>query len=161
MYWWFVFFLIIPSAQHNKVVGGILVSLCPSVPHPVSALLPLQFWLDPFHIYTSYQATSHATSEGVSCVKLRAKFEFLAIFQNYNFDFVLFWRGIWCESLVWVVMGQRGVSQNTGVLVVLVYSIINFNPILILGDKIIWMIGRDMRITTSISYEWFMLQYFH
>ena len=29
-----------------------------SVPHPMSALSRLQFWLGPFHIYTSYQATS-------------------------------------------------------------------------------------------------------
>ena len=27
---------------------------------------------------------------------------------------------MWCESLVWVIMGRRGVSQNAGVLVVLV-----------------------------------------
>ena len=33
---------------------------------------------------------------------------------------MLFWLGIWCESLVWVIMGRRGVSQNAGVLVVLV-----------------------------------------
>ena len=63
---------------------GILISPClsvrpsvchtvrPSVPHPVSALLRLQFWLDPFHIYTSYQ-------EGVSLVK------FIAKLQNLNF----------------------------------------------------------------------------
>ena len=46
------------------------------------------------------------------------------IFGNFfsicSFDFVLFWLGVWCESLVWVIMGRRGVSQNTGVLVVLV-----------------------------------------
>ena len=36
--------------------------------------------------------------------------------------FVLFWHGIWCESLVWVIMGRPGVSQNAGVLVVLVFS---------------------------------------
>ena len=33
-----------------------------------------------------------------------------------------FWFGIWCESLVWVIMGWRGVFQNAGVLVVLVCS---------------------------------------
>ena len=50
-----------------------------------------------------------------------SKFEFLAIFFLIcNFDSVLFWLGIWCESLVWVIMGQRGVSQNAGILVVLV-----------------------------------------
>ena len=45
------------------------------------------------------------------------------IFASFlNFDFVLFWLGIWRESLVGVIMGQRGVSQNAGVLVVLVAS---------------------------------------
>ena len=47
------------------------------------------------------------------------------IFGNFflisNFDFVLFWLGIWCESLVWAIMGRWRVSQNAGVLVVLVY----------------------------------------
>ena len=49
----------------TKLLGGyigfipsIRPSVCPSIPHPVSALQCLQFWLDPFHIYTSYQATS-------------------------------------------------------------------------------------------------------
>ena len=32
-------------------------------------------------------------------------FEFLQFFKLYNF--VLFWLGIWCESLVWVIM-RRG-----------------------------------------------------
>ena len=46
----------------------------PSIPHPVSALQHLQFWLDPFHIYTSYQAISEAVS--------RLKFE-IWIFGNF------------------------------------------------------------------------------
>ena len=94
------------------------LSVRPSVPHPVSVLWHLQFWLDPLHIYTSYQATS----EGVSRVKFLAKFKNLYFWQFFkicNFDFVLFWLGIWCESLVWVIMGQRGVSQNAGVLVLM------------------------------------------
>ena len=41
-------------------------------------------------------------------------------FQICNFDFALFWLGIWYESVVWVIMGRRGYSQNAGVLVVLV-----------------------------------------
>ena len=68
---------------------------------------------------TSYKATS----EGVSRAKFLAKFKNLKFWQFFkicNFDFVLFWLGIWCESLVWVIMGRRGVSQNAGVLVVLV-----------------------------------------
>ena len=37
-----------------------------------------------------------------------------------NFNFVFFWLEIWCESLEWVIMGWK-VSQNAGVLVVLVF----------------------------------------
>ena len=45
----------------------------------------------------------------------------LAIFLTFvTFYYVLFWLGSWCESLAWVIMGRRGVSQNAGVLVVLV-----------------------------------------
>ena len=49
------------------------------------------------------------------------------MFKICNFAFFLFWLGIWCGSLVWVIMGLGvggwgggGVSHNTGVLVVLV-----------------------------------------
>ena len=42
----------------------------------------------------------------VSCKIL--KFEFCSIFKICNFDFVLFLLGIWCDSLVWVIMGRRG-----------------------------------------------------
>ena len=52
-------------------------SVHPSVDRIVSAVYLLQYLPDPFHIYTSYQATS----EGVSCVKFffeSNKFEVLA-----------------------------------------------------------------------------------
>ena len=129
--------IIIPSARRScwGYIGftpSVRPSLRPSVPHPVSALQRLQFWLDPFHIYTSY----HATSEGVSCVMFLAKLpnlHFWQFFKICNFDFVLFWLVIWCDSLVWVIMGRRGVSQNAGVLVVLVTTItVMFMPIALL-----------------------------
>ena len=58
--------LIIPPAS-TKLKGGytgITLSLCPSVDRIVSALYLQQYSSDPFHICTSYQATS----EGVSRV---------------------------------------------------------------------------------------------
>ena len=54
--------------------------------------------------------------------KIFKNLNFWQFFKICNFDFVLFWFGIWCESLVWVIMGWRGVSQNAGVLVVLVQT---------------------------------------
>ena len=66
-------FLYPPLQQSWK--GGILVSgtlsVCPSVDRIVSALYLKQYSSDPFHIYTSYQATS----EGVSCVTFVSKFK--------------------------------------------------------------------------------------
>ena len=59
----------------------------------------------------------------MSHVKFIAKFQNLHFWQFLKickFDFAFFWFGIWCESLVWVIMGRRGVSQNAGILVVLV-----------------------------------------
>ena len=101
-----------------------------------------KFWLDPCHIYTSYQATSEVLVGSMSylyilssnfrrCVacKVSAKFKnsnFWQFFKIGNFDFVLFWLGIRCESLVWVIMGRRGVSQNVSVLVVLVTAILHY-----------------------------------
>ena len=108
-----------------KLLGEKLVSLRPSVrpsvrpsriPCPLCSAYSSR--LDPIHIYTSYQATS----EGVSCVKFFAKFtnlNFWQFFQICVFGFVLFSLVIWCESLVWVIMGRREVSQNAGVLVFL------------------------------------------
>ena len=90
------------TPRTTKLLGGILVSLRPSV-HPAS------------------RVRSVAPTVPVSCVKFLAKFQNLNFWQFFkicNFDFV-FWLGIWCESLVWVIMGWRGVFQNAGVLVVL------------------------------------------
>ena len=108
--------------------GGILVSLhlsvcpfvCPSF-RPASRVRSVgpTVLVGFIHIYTSDQATS----ENVSHVKFLAKFWNLNVWQFFsicNFDFVVFWHGIWCESLVWVIMGWRVVSQNAGILVVLV-----------------------------------------
>ena len=91
-------------------------SVCPSVQYPISALWPLHFWLGPFHIHTSYQATS----EGVLRIKCLAKF------QNLNFwklQFTLTLSSFDLGSDVITGLGSHGaagVSQNTGVLVVLV-----------------------------------------
>ena len=45
-----------------------------------------------------------------------SKFKFLAIFKICNFDFVFLWLGIWCESLVWVIISSdkaaRGISER-------------------------------------------------
>ena len=72
-----------------------------------------------------------ATSEGVSSVKFIAKFQNLNFWHFFflicNFDFALFWLRIWCESLIWVIMGRRGLSQNAGVLVVLVSLVWNIS----------------------------------
>ena len=54
------------------------------------------------------------------CAACKASCKFWQFFKICNFDFVLFWLGIWCESLVWVIMDRREISQNVGVLVVLV-----------------------------------------
>ena len=73
--WVNVWGLIIPPL--NEVEGGYTVftlSICPSVDRILSGLYLLQYSLDPFNIYTSYQATS----EGVSPVK----FFFVFFFQN-------------------------------------------------------------------------------
>ena len=105
--------VIIPPAS-TKLIGGytgITLSVCPSVDRIVSALYLQQFSPDPFHICTSYQATS----EGVSRVMPVSKFKnlkFWRIFKICNFDFVIFWLGIQYDSMVWVIMRRRGVSSE-------------------------------------------------
>ena len=85
-------------------------SVCPSV-RPTSCVRSVapKVLVGFFHIYTSYQATS----EGVSHVKFLAKFQnlnFWQCFKIYNFDFVLFWLGIWCESLIWIIGPRHGAA---------------------------------------------------
>ena len=112
-YWFVTCYLIIPPAS-TKLIGGytgITLSVCPSVDRIVSALYLQQYSSDPFHICTSYQATS----EGVSRVMPVSKFKnlkFWRIFKICNFDFVIFWLGIQYDSMVWVIMRRRGVSSE-------------------------------------------------
>ena len=97
-------FIIIPPAS-TKLKGGytgFTLSVRPSVDRIVSALYLQWYSSDPFHICTSYQATS----EGVSCVM------FVSKFKNLNFDFVFFWLGIQYDLMVWVIMRRRGVSSE-------------------------------------------------
>ena len=108
---------------HNEVVGGILVSLRPSV-CPMSVPCPLCSFFSSGWIHFIF---IHLIKQ----LQKMSRAKFLAKFQNFKFcqffkicNFVLFWLGIWCESLVWLIMGRRGVSQNAGVLVVLVLGII-------------------------------------
>ena len=50
------------------------------------------------------------------CVACNARFKihltFWRIFKICNFDFVIFWLGIRYDSMVWVIMRQRGVSSE-------------------------------------------------
>ena len=85
-----IIFLVIPPAS-TKLKGGytgITLSVCPSVDRIVSALYLQQYSSDPFHICTSYQATS----EGVSRVmRVSYVWNFGDFFLICNFDFVFFW----------------------------------------------------------------------
>ena len=80
--------LIIPPAS-TKLIGGytgitlsvcpsVRLSICPSVDRIVSALYLQEYSLDPFHICTSYQATS----EGVLRVMPISKFKNLKLGSN-------------------------------------------------------------------------------
>ena len=105
------------TPRFNEVDRGVYwyhlvrLSVCPSVDRIVSALYLQQYSSDPFHICTSYQATS----EGVSRVMPVSKFKNVKlwrIFKICNFDFVIFWLGIQYDSMVWVIMRRRGVSSE-------------------------------------------------
>ena len=99
------------TLRYNEVERGVywyhLVrpSVCPSVDRIVSALYLQQYLSDPFHICTSYQATS----EGVSRVMPISKFFKFVTLQICNFDF---WLGIQYDSMVWVILRRQGVSSE-------------------------------------------------
>ena len=78
----FIYFALLYPPASTKLKGGILVSpvtlsVCPSVDRIVSALYLQQYSSDPFHICTSYQATS----EGVSRVMFVSKFKNLKFWR--------------------------------------------------------------------------------
>ena len=105
---------IIPPAS-TKLIGGytgITLSVCPSVDRIVSALYLQQYSSDPFHICTSYQATSEGVSRVMPVSKFFKSLKFWRIFKICNFDFVIFWLGIQYDSMVLVIMRRRGVSSE-------------------------------------------------
>ena len=75
----FTFVLFIPPASTKCT--GITLSVCPSVDRIVFALYLQQYWSDPFHICTPYQATSEGVSHVMPVSKLK-KNEILANFLN-------------------------------------------------------------------------------
>ena len=89
-----------------------------SVDKIVSALYLLQYSPDPFHINTSYQATS----EGVLHVffKIKKIWSFGKFFKSVTWTLSCFVLGYMSWSVVWVIMARWGYPQNTGILVVLV-----------------------------------------
>ena len=94
-----------------SVCPSVRLSVCPSVDRIVSALYLQQYSSDPFHICTSYQATSEGVSH-VMPVSIFKNLKFWRIFLICNFDFVFFWLGIQCDSMVWVIMRRRGISSE-------------------------------------------------
>ena len=103
----------------SSICPSVHPSVCPSVDRIVSTLDLQQFLLNPFHIYTSYRATSICVSHVQLISKLKS-LKFWQILSICNFVFVSFWLGIQYESIVWVIKRQRGYPQNVGGLVVLI-----------------------------------------
>ena len=110
--------VILYSYTPHSTKLGILISPCPSVcpslhssvGRIVSTLYLLQYLPDPFHIYTSYQATSDV----VLRIKVFKKiwsfgkvFKFIALTLScFDLGFNMNW------SVVWVIMGRRGISSE-------------------------------------------------
>ena len=107
--------IIIPSAQ-KSCWGyiGFTPSVCPSVSTFVRPSVLPAFRVHsvlPTVLVGSISYFDILSSNFRRCVACKVSckistFGFLAIFLICNFDFVLFWLWIWCESLVWVIMGR-------------------------------------------------------
>ena len=115
--------IIIPTASTKlkAVYTGFTLSVCPSVDKIVSALYLQLYSSDPFHVSTSYLATSECDSLVTFVLKFR-NFKIWQILQICNFDCVFFWLWIQYDSIVWVTIRLRGYPQNASVLVVLVWE---------------------------------------
>ena len=148
--------VVIPLAS-TKLKGGytgITLSVCPSVDRIVSALYLQQYSSDPFHICTSYQATS----EGVWRVMPVSKFKnlkFWWIFEICIFAFVFFWLGIQYDSMVWVIIRRRGVSsERRSSSCSSLWLIYHSWPSLF---RLSWWFNSGN--TTGWPYRWFMLSW--
>ena len=100
--------------RFNEVEGGILVSPCPLV-----RLCTESCSLCSFHntCSTHFIFTHLIKKLQTACCVWRfySKFKYLICWQIlkiHKFDFVLFWLEIQYESIVRVIMGQRGVSRE-------------------------------------------------
>ena len=106
----------------TKLLGGVLVSLRPSV-RPASRVRSVV----PTVLVGSISYLCILSSNFRRCVSCKVFCKILKFWIFGNFfkmcNFGLFWLEIWCESLVWVIMGRWGGSQNAGVLVVLVVAV--------------------------------------
>ena len=92
-----------PRNEVERAYTGFTLSVCPSVGRIMSALYHQQYLLDPFHICTSYQATS----EGVSRVKYVSKLKKLKILAN-SWNLTLTWDPMWLNSMVIMSGGGGG-----------------------------------------------------
>ena len=116
------------TPRTTKLLGGYIgftPSVCPSVrpasvPRPSRIPCPLCSFYSSGWIHFIFIHLIKQLQKVCRVQKFLQNLKFWHFLKICNIDFVLFWLGIWCESLVWVIMGRRGVSQNAGVLVVLV-----------------------------------------
>ena len=104
----------------KKLLGGILVSLGLSVRRSVVRPSVRQSVRPASRVHSvaptvlvgaiSYLYISSSNSR--RCVMCKVQNFKIWIFGNFfkvcNFDFLLFWLGIWCESLVWLIMWRLG-----------------------------------------------------
>ena len=122
--------------------GAILVSLRPSVPvRPSRIPCPLcsaysSGWIQFILIHIIYQFNR------VCRVEICFQHFKIWIFGNFfkSVPLTLFCFGIWFESLLWVIMGRQGVSQNAGVLVVIVET-----------TQVVWWLSNWMLIFISLK----------
>ena len=98
------------ASPDTYIKCAIVMSVCPSVDRIVSALYLQQYPSDPFHICTSYQATS----ENVERVMFVSKLKKLNFGEFFKFVIltVFFRLGIQYDLMVWVIMRRRGVSSE-------------------------------------------------
>ena len=88
-----------------SICPSVLLSVCPSV----DRIDPLCIFNNTCQIHFILHILSSNFRRCVVCKNLK-NMKFRPILQICNFDIVLFWLGIQYDSIVWVIMRQRGVS---------------------------------------------------
>ena len=94
------------------------------------------------------------SSNSKKCVACKGLYKIIIFSKFLKLMTVLIWLGIWYESIVWVIMEWRGISQNAGILVALVSDSRSTLIVVISGEGAVWVQFTQMAGPRTNTMGW-------